>query len=101
MSTIRPIATGCAIIGLAVAGVAAQAPAYADIDGSRLKQIVEDIAAISRKSRDAGIKYWGRIAGSAANAEATEYMASKFRAMGLQDVRFQRFDLPPQWFPLE
>src|SRR5215467_6225209 len=37
--------------------------AYAHVDGRKLKKVVEDIAAISRKSRDDGNQYWGRIPG--------------------------------------
>ena len=54
---------------------------YAALDGARMKQIVEDITAISRKSRDEGIKYWGRIAGSKANGEMLEYTAKRFRGV--------------------
>src|SRR5262245_59844877 len=74
---------------------------YAGLDGARMKQFVNDITAISRKSRDEGIKYWGRIAGSKANGEMLEYTAKRFREYGLQDVRMQYFDLPPQWFALD
>jgi hypothetical protein len=75
--------------------------AYASIDGARMKQYVEDIAAISRTSRDQGIKYWGRIAGTKADADTEEYIARRFRELGLEDVHMQSFDLPPQWFALD
>jgi hypothetical protein len=75
--------------------------AYAGLDGARLKQFVNDVTAISLRSRDEGIKYWGRIAGSKANTEMLEYTARRFREFGLQDVRMQYFDLPPQWFALD
>lgn len=75
--------------------------AYARLDGARMKQVVEDFAAISRKSRDEGNKYWGRIAGTKADVETEQYMARRFRELGLQDVRTQSFDLPPQWFALD
>lgn len=75
--------------------------AYARIDGARMKADVNDITAISRKARDEGIRYWGRIAGSKADLEAEEHAARRFRAIGLQDVRMQPFDLPPQWFALD
>ena len=39
----------------------ASASAYGRIDGSHLKPYVEQLAAISRKSRDAGNQWWGRI----------------------------------------
>lgn len=74
---------------------------YGRLDGARMKQFVEDIAAISRKSRDEGIKYWGRVAGTKADLETEAYIASRFREFGLQDVHAQPFDLPPQWFALD
>ena len=66
-----------------------------------MKQFVNDITAISRKSRDEGVKYWGRIAGTKADKEMEEYAARRFREIGLQDVRMQPFNLPPQWFALD
>jgi hypothetical protein len=74
---------------------------YASLDGARMKQSVNDITAISRKSRDEGIKYWGRIAGTKADKEMEEYAAKRFRDIGLQDVHMQPFTLPPQWFALD
>jgi len=38
--------------------------AYAHVDGLKMKEVVEQIAAISRRSRDDGNQYWGRIAGA-------------------------------------
>src|SRR5262245_8154380 len=37
---------------------------YADIDGRRMKNVVNDVVAISRRSRDDGNRLWGRIAGT-------------------------------------
>jgi len=74
---------------------------YAGLDGARMKQFVNDVTGISRKSRDEGVKYWGRIAGSKADKEMEEYVARRFREFGLQDVRMQPFNLPPQWFALD
>lgn len=74
---------------------------YARLDGARLKQFVNDVTGISRKARDEGIKYWGRIAGSKANADMLAYTSGRFREFGLQDVRMQYFDLPRQWFALD
>jgi len=74
---------------------------YAALDGARMKQFVNDITAISRKSRDESVKYWGRIAGTKADKEMEEYAARRFREIGLQDVRLQPFNLPPQWFALD
>lgn len=72
---------------------------YAAIDGSRIKADVYALAAISRKSRADGTPYWGRITGTAADRETTDWMAEQFRRIGLAQVRIQEFDLPPQWFP--
>jgi hypothetical protein len=74
--------------------------AYATIDGQRLKGYVREVVAISRRSRDRGEQWWGRIQGMPADAETQEWLAEKFRRAGIQDVRVQRFDLPPQWHPM-
>ena len=74
---------------------------YAKLDGARMKQFVNEITGVARKDRDSGNKYWGRIAGSKADAEVEELVAARFREFGLQDVRRQVFDLPPQWWALD
>jgi hypothetical protein len=74
--------------------------AYAKIDGRHLHQYVEEQAAIARRYRDQGHpKFWGRIIGSSADAENAEWLANKFKALGMSDVRIQPLDLSPQWFP--
>ena len=78
--------------------IAAEDRAYAAIDGHRLHDYVKEITAISRRYRDAGHQYWGRIQGTAADREGAEWVAERFREIGL-DVRTQPFDLPPQWMP--
>ncbi len=73
---------------------------YADIDGRRMHQYVVEQAEISRRYRDGGHpKFWGRIIGTSADAESAEWLAGEFRTIGLTDVRIQKFDLAPQWFP--
>src|SRR5580765_878149 len=76
----------------------ASAAAYGRIDGNHLKPYVEQLAVISRKSRDAGQQWWGRITGTAAHAEAQQLVASKLRSFGM-DVRLEETALPPAWFP--
>ncbi|HEV3062547.1 MAG TPA: M28 family peptidase [Vicinamibacterales bacterium] len=73
--------------------------AYARIDGPHLKQYVNEITAISRRSRDDGNQYWGRISGTKYDDMAEAWVEGKFKAFGLQSIRRQYFDLPPQWFP--
>ena len=74
------------------------AAAYGRIDGSHLKPYVEQLAAISRKSRDAGNQWWGRITGTPAHAEAQQLVASKLRSFGM-DVHLEETPLPKAWFP--
>jgi hypothetical protein len=72
---------------------------YAAIDGARIKGDVKALAAIARNSQTEGNQYWGRITGTATDKETTDWMAEQFRRIGLEQVRIQEFDLPPQWFP--
>ncbi len=44
-------------------------------------------------------KFWGRIIGTSGDAESAEWLAGRFKALGLSDVRIQPFDLAPQWMP--
>jgi len=74
--------------------------AYASLSGQRIKAYINEITAISRKSRDAGDQYWGRITGTPYDRMTAEWVAAQFRRVGLEQVRIQEFDkLPPQWFP--
>ena len=73
---------------------------YAAIDGKRMHRDVVAQALISRRYRDQGHpKFWGRIIGTSSDAESAEWLAGRFRAVGLSDVRIQPFDLAPQWMP--
>jgi len=73
--------------------------AYAGIDGARIKQYVNEITGVSRRSRDDGEKYWGRIAGTKYDDMIEGWVEQKFKQFGLQNVNRQYFDLPPQFFP--
>src|SRR6266540_347599 len=74
--------------------------AYGRIDGKNLHRYVEEQAAISRRYRDQGHpKFWGRIIGTSADVESAEWLANRFKAVGMSDVRIQPLDLSPQWFP--
>ena len=74
--------------------------AYAGLSGRRIKGYIQEITAISRKSRDDGQQYWGRITGTPYDRMTTDWIAAQFRRVGLEQVRIQEFnDLPPQWFP--
>ena len=82
----------------------AGAEQYRDIDGRRMQQYVVEQAEIARRYRDQGSpqsdpRFWGRVIASSADAEGAEWLAGKFRAASLSDVRIQKLDLDPQWFP--
>jgi Peptidase family M28 len=73
---------------------------YGPLDAHRIKSYINEITAISRKSRDAGNQYWGRITGTPYDKLTTDWIAAQFRRIGLEQVRTQAFTkLPPQWFP--
>lgn len=73
---------------------------YAAIDGKRMHALVVEQAQISRRYRDQGHpKFWGRITGASSDHESAEWLAAKFKGLGLTDVRIQPLDLEPQWFP--
>jgi hypothetical protein len=72
---------------------------YADLDGMKIKGYINEITAISRKSRDDGNQYWGRITGSPYDRMTTDWVAAQFKRIGLE-TRVQEFtDLPEQWWP--
>lgn len=75
--------------------------AYGKIDGVKMKSIVNEIVAISRKSRDDGNKYWGRIAGTQYEAMTADLLEAKFRRLGMVNIERPEFSLPPQWFPTD
>jgi hypothetical protein len=75
--------------------------AYGRIAGAHMKALVDEIVAISRKSRDDGNKYWGRIAGTKYEAMTADLLEAKFRKLGMVDINRPEFALPPQWFPTD
>src|SRR5687767_9261233 len=57
---------------------------YADIDGKQVWQYVEEQAAISRNYRDnVNPQYWGRIAGTSADAESAQWLLEAYQELGL------------------
>lgn len=73
---------------------------YRPIDGRHLHTYVVEQAAISRRFRDQGHpKFWGRIIGTSSDAESADWLAAKFKSIGLSDVHIQPIDLVPQWMP--
>ena len=72
---------------------------YAVLSGERIKKYIWEITAISRKSRDDGNQYWGRLTGSKYDHMTDDYVAAQLKRVGVQGVHIQQFKLPPQWWP--
>ena len=73
---------------------------YSAIDGRHLHRYVDEQIAISRRYRDQGHpKFWGRIIGTSSDVESADWLAAKFKTIGLSDVHIQPVDLGPTWMP--
>ena len=72
---------------------------YADLDGMKIKGYINEITAISRKSRDDGNQYWGRITGSPYDRMTADWVEAQFKRIGLETHVQEFTDLPPQWWP--
>jgi hypothetical protein len=73
--------------------------AYADIDGMAIKKIIPEITAISRRSRDDGNQFWGRIAGTKYDRMIQDWVERQFKNIGLEQVRRQELEMQPLWYP--
>src|SRR5258707_180895 len=73
--------------------------AYAHVDGLKMKAVVQQIAAIYRKSRDERNHYLDRIAGNPYDRMTEDWDMEQFRANGLENVRRQELDMKPLWYP--
>ena len=67
--------------------------AYGAIDGKHLLQYVAEVTAISRRYRDQGHQYWGRIIGTSSDAETAQWLLDKFKQIGMVDTKIQPIDL--------
>ncbi len=74
---------------------------YEQIDGQRLKGWMNDVVAFSRRSRDDGNRYWGRISGTPYERMTADWTEAKFRDLGMENIYQHEFDLGPQWFPTD
>ena len=73
--------------------------AYAHVDGLKMKEVVEQITAISRKSRDDGNQYWGRIPSTPYDRMTQDWVIDQFQKIGLKDVRRQDLEMEDLWYP--
>ena len=72
--------------------------AYKDVDGYKIKDTIKQITAISLKSLDSGQQFWGRVLGTQAHLEGTEFMAKAWEKLGLQVKRIDYVN-PTVWLP--
>ena len=73
--------------------------AYAHVDGLKMKEVVDQITAISRKSRDDGNQYWGRIPSTPYDRMTQDWVIDQFQKIGLKDVRRQDLEMKQLWYP--
>jgi len=73
--------------------------AYADVDAMKIKAAIGEITAISRKSRDDGNQYWGRIAGTPYDRMTQDWVMDRFNKLGLKDVHREAVAMKPLWYP--
>ena len=69
------------------------------IDGQHLWEYAMEQTHIAERYRDNGHpQYWGRIAGTSADAEDAQWLLNRFRRAGLTDTRIQTVHyFSPQW----
>ena len=76
----------------------ASARQYGTISGTEMKRDLVELVAISLKSRDDGNQFWGRITGTPYDTMSRQWLAARFRKLGLQ-TREEPLAIPPLWFP--
>ena len=70
---------------------------YSDIDGLKMKGVVREAAAISRRDKARGTLFWGRNVGTTGHSDTQDWVEGYFKRFGLQDIHRKTFDLTPQW----
>ena len=81
--------------------LAASQDPYGDIRGEDVHQYLSEIIEVTVANRPEGERFWGRIAGSAAEWATADYIAERFRELGLEDVHTEWVQGEEQWWPLE
>lgn len=71
---------------------------YSDVSGSRMKEWVLKISAISLQSQAAGNMYWGRLPGTVYDAMTMALMVDEFERLGLETARVPH-TIPRDWTP--
>ena len=71
---------------------------YADVSGSRMKEWVRRISAISLQSQAAGNMYWGRLPGTVYDEMTMDLMVGELERLGLETKRVPH-TIPRDWSP--
>ncbi len=72
---------------------------YADLDGMRMKAVLNEVVAISQKDKASGAIFWGRNVGFPGHVATQDWVEAYFKKHNLQNIHRKSFDLPPQWVP--
>ena len=77
-------------------------PEYADITEEKLQSHVDDLVAISKRSRDDGEILWGRIQGTRYERDTLDAIEAKLQSYGKFKVQRDVFPARyPQWRPVQ
>ena len=72
---------------------------YRPINGYRMKQYIDQVVAISEKSRTDGVQQWGRYGGTIYDKMTRDWLLAQLKRVGLENVRDQPVTQPPRWWP--
>ena len=72
---------------------------YKAINGHRMKKYIDEIVAISEKSRLDGVQQWGRYGGTIYDKITRDWVVAQFKRIGLENVRDQPVTQEPRWWP--
>ena len=81
--------------------LAASEDPYGDIQGETVHKYLAQIIDVTVANRPEGERFWGRIAGSAAEWATADYIAEWFSELGLADVHTEWVQGEGQWWPVE
>ena len=80
--------------------LAASEDPYGDIRGENVYRYLAEIMELTVANRPEGERFWGRIAGSAAEWATADYIGKRFQELGLKDVHTEWVQGEEQWWPL-
>ena len=81
--------------------LAASEDPYGDIQGETVHKYLAQIIDVTVANQPEGERFWGRIAGSAAEWATADYIAERFSELGLADVHTEWVQGEGQWWPVE